>query len=379
MARKTFTFEGKRYDIVAKSDEELAVKIAMRKRDLKEGKETISNSMTVRSWFKTFMKSYKEGSLSPETYDDYFSRWNSKIDPYIGSMKIKDVRQIHCQNVINQMDGSSKTYIKKVANTMFQMFERAKSNKLILENPAADIEFPEAEDGTHRALTDFERDITIKVAEYHRGGLWVLTLLYCGLRPSEAARLDGRHLDFMNKRVIVEGAVKKKGNRLGKTKTESGNRILPMPSNLEQKFRDLKRKPLEPVFQNNNGGRLSKTNMRILWNNFKREMNIAAGCEVYRNQVLPPYRIADDLVPYCYRHTFCTDLEAAGVSINEASRLMGHKDIRVTSKIYTHYSQESFDRVALLMDNYQNTRNNPGNSNENVGVDVGVDSTRTEK
>lgn len=378
MVRKTFTYEGRRYDITARNDEELAVKIAMRKRDLKEGKETISNSMTARSWFKTFMKTYKEGSISPETYDDYWSRWNSRIDPYIGSMKIKDVRQIHCQNVVNQMDGCSKTYIKKVANTLHQMFERAKSNKLILENPAIDLELPEAEDGTHRAITDFERDITIKVAEYHRGGLWVLTLLYCGLRPSEAARLDGRHLDFECRRIIVEGAVKKKGNRLGKAKTESGNRIIPMPSVLEQKYKDLKRGPFEPVFQNEKG-RLSKTNMRILWNNFKREMNIIAGCEVYRNQVLPPYRIAADLVPYCYRHTFCTDLEAAGVSINEASRLMGHKDIKITSRIYTHYSQESFDRVAILMDNYQNARNNAENASEDVGVDVGVDPTGTEK
>jgi len=277
------------------------------------------------------------------------------------------------------MDGCSKTYIKKVANTLHQMFERAKSNKLILENPAIDLELPEAEDGTHRAITDFERDITIKVAEYHRGGLWVLTLLYCGLRPSEAARLDGRHLDFECRRIIVEGAVKKKGNRLGKAKTESGNRIIPMPSVLEQKYKDLKRGPFEPVFQNEKGGRLSKTNMRILWNNFKREMNIIAGCEVYRNQVLPPYRIAADLVPYCYRHTFCTDLEAAGVSINEASRLMGHKDIKITSRIYTHYSQESFDRVAILMDNYQNARNNAENASEDVGVDVGVDPTGTEK
>ncbi|MGI5927846.1 MAG: tyrosine-type recombinase/integrase [Thermacetogeniaceae bacterium] len=353
MLRKTFTYEGKRYDITAKTEEELAVKIAMRKRDLQEGKEIITRNMTVRAWFTTFMETYKKGSVSPETYDDYWNRWNSRIDSVIGSMKLKDVRQIHCQNVINQMEGHSKTYIKKVANTMHQIFERAKANKLILENPAINLEFPEAEDGTHRAITDYERAITLKVADYHRGGLWVLTLLYCGLRPSEAARLDGRHLDFENECIIIEGAVKKKGNRLGKTKTESGNRVVPMPSAIKQKFKDLNRGPYEPVFQNEKGGRLTKANMRTLWNNFKREMNIAAGCKVYRNQVLPPLKIADDLVPYCYRHTFCTDLEAAGVSINEAARLMGHKDIKITARIYTHYSQESFDRVARQINNYQ--------------------------
>ena len=82
-------------------------------------------------------------------------------------------------------------------------------------------------------------------------------------------------------------------------------------------------------------------------------MNIAMGCKVYRHQVLLPYRVAEDLVPYCYRHTFCTDLEAAGVSLNEAARLMGHKNVTVTSKIYTHESEASFERVSEQLNKYR--------------------------
>ena len=37
---------------------------------------------------------------------------------------------------------------------------------------------------------------------------------------------------------------------------------------------------------------------------------------------------------------------AAGVPINVARELMGHSDISITSKIYTHSSTESFDSAA---------------------------------
>ena len=86
----------------------------------------------------------------------------------------------------------------------------------------------------------------------------------------------------------------------------------------------------------------------------KREMNIAMGCKVYRNQVLKPHWVADDLVPYCLRHTYCTELQDAGVPINVAKELMGHTDISVTARIYTHQSEKSFNDARDKIDAYIN-------------------------
>ena len=46
------------------------------------------------------------------------------------------------------------------------------------------------------------------------------------------------------------------------------------------------------------------------------------------------HKIAPDLVLYCLRHTYGTDLQHAGVPINIIKYLMGHSDIAVTSNIY---------------------------------------------
>jgi site-specific recombinase XerD len=70
------------------------------------------------------------------------------------------------------------------------------------------------------------------------------------------------------------------------------------------------------------------------------------GATVFRSQITESV-VAEDLVPYCLRHTFCTDLQDAGVPINVAKYLMGHTDIAVTSKIYTHQTDGMTAEVAV--------------------------------
>lgn len=47
------------------------------------------------------------------------------------------------------------------------------------------------------------------------------------------------------------------------------------------------------------------------------------------------HKIADDLVLYCLRHTFCTDLQKAGVPLNIARIIMGMR-IFASQQAYTH-------------------------------------------
>ena len=67
-------------------------------------------------------------------------------------------------------------------------------------------------------------------------------------------------------------------------------------------------------------------------------MDLRMGAEVENGKIVR-HAIAPDLTPYCLRHTFCTDLQRAGVPINVAKELMGHASIAVTANIYTHRDQ----------------------------------------
>ncbi|RKJ71668.1 hypothetical protein D7X33_22130 [Butyricicoccus sp. 1XD8-22] len=51
-----------------------------------------------------------------------------------------------------------------------------------------------------------------------------------------------------------------------------------------------------------------------------------------------------------WAHTYCTDLEAAGVSINVAKYLMGHISITLTTKIYSHMREDILTEAAQKLD-----------------------------
>ena len=70
---------------------------------------------------------------------------------------------------------------------------------------------------------------------------------------------------------------------------------------------------------------------------------------MYRNQLIPPYPLADDFVPYDLRHTYCTDLQKKGIDIRTAQYLMGHSDISLTANIYTHADNSTILETAKLI------------------------------
>lgn len=342
--RKTFTFEGKRYDVTAPTEAELIAKIALKKRDLEEGRKRITKNTTVSDWFDQYLESYRRPSIGAVMYKDLLSQNRVWIKPNIGKMQLKDVKPIHCQAILNKMEGKSKTHINKIKQLLNNMFEIALDNGLVLNNPAKKLKMPKAEAGTHRPLTTTERKILLQVAESNSYGLWVKVMLYCGLRPGETPQILGKHIDIKGKRLFVDG-----------TKSKSAKRWVPIPSQIIRDMEIAKKSltPFDHLFVNRLGAPVNRTNRRRMWESLKRDMNIAMGCKVFRNEVLPPFWVAPDLVPYCLRHTYGTDLQAAGVPINVAKEFLGHSDISTTANIYTHSSETAFASAEAAINNYQ--------------------------
>ncbi len=358
MLRHSFRYEGKRYFIKASDPTDLAIKTALKKKALEEGTIVVTRNTTVSKWADEWLVTYKKGSVGESTYELYKTNLDKHIKPMIGTMKLKDVRPIHLQKLLNARIGHSRSHLVKIKQLLQQLFVRAKRNKLILDNPAEDLELPKASDGQRRSVTDKERQYILKVAETHKAGLWVKMMLYTGMRPGETATLQWKNVDLKKNVIKIDSARKAKTNEIGEPKSRAGFRKVPVPAILAEDLNKVKGLPFEYVFtQETTGKRHTKQSMYHLWKNFKREMNIAMGAKVYRNQVLKPYPVADDLIPYCLRHTYCTDLQAAGVPINVAKELMGHSSIEITSKIYTHYSDASFDNATDAINKFHAKKN----------------------
>ena len=68
-------------------------------------------------------------------------------------------------------------------------------------------------------------------------------------------------------------------------------------------------------------------------------LNIQSGGKD-RSRTRPKIQVAEIFTPYQLRHTYCSSLYDAGVDVKTAQKLMGHADIIVTMRIYTHLSKE---------------------------------------
>ncbi len=354
---KNITIEGKVYKIRADTKEELAVKEYKKRQEIENNVKKIEKNMLVRDWVEEWIATYKQPTVSPETLQSYQNVIHKHILPYLGNMQLKNVRSLHVQKVVNQMAGGSKKMIDRVAQLMWSIFDAAAANHLILENPAERIKKPKGTVTSRRAITDTEREYTLKLAQTHPAGMLVLLSLYCGLRPGESAALKWRQIDFTERTLHVEGTIKRCGG-VGAPKTATGVRTIPIPDVFVLDLIRYKQEspwPTEPfdyVLHNQSGERCSANVIKHMWQSFKNDLNILMGCQSIDGKAMPPYRVSDDLVLYCYRHTYCTDLQDAGVPINVARELMGHTDISITSKIYTHSTEYSLNAAKDKINHY---------------------------
>ena len=348
--RKTARYNGKKYSARGKTELEALQKLAEKLAAAKRGEEIINAGMTVDAWFKEWKATYKDPKgLTSKSLGMYEEKYRIYIKPAIGYMKLRDVRDIHLQQILNGQAGKSVSHVKKVRIVLQELFRRARQSRLIPYDPAELLELPQAKENHRRSITDEERKAILAVAETHRSGLWILTLLYTGMRPNETAALIWNDVDFDNNEIHVHAAKESGSNVIKGPKTAAGVRDIPIHSALLPRLLKAKGAPLSPVFPTGAGNFQNENSLRRLWTGFKRDLDIYMGAETKRNKIIK-HAVADDLVPYCLRHTFCSDLQKAGVPINVAKELMGPADIQTTANIYTHKDNETLHKSIALLD-----------------------------
>lgn len=336
MYRKTFTYEGKRYDIKATTQEELFEKMAEKKQALKTNtvKET---NMLVKDWLKFWVNTFKMPYVSERTQSMY-SYAIKCINEYIGYRQLKSITSSDIQNIMTRESqvGSSRSRIDKIYMTLKQAFERAEIDEKIKKTPVKGIRKPNVSDKPRRILTREERAALLRVAEYNDHGAWILTMLMMGLRPSETAMLQGFDVNHKRKELHVRG-----------TKSYSADRYIPIPSDLWEYFSQFHGD--EYIFTTTGGKSLTTKTIRRWWESYKHQIDIEMGATVYRNQIVESV-IDDGIVLYSLRHTFGTDCVTAGIDALTLAKLMGHADIRTTNKYYVHQSPEMRDNARIKLE-----------------------------
>lgn len=320
--QKKITINKTRKSFYAKTEEELEKKIS----------EYLGKTISVSEWTEIWLDNYTN-QLKESTKRRYIVSIKNDILPNIGSMILRDVKQIDIQQLINTI--SERISAKSVRNTYFvisRLFNDAEINGYIIKNPLIDIKLPRKSKKPINYLNESTLPLFLKKIEQHTTKNDLLNFLVnTGLRISEALGLTWEQVNLVNYSMIIDRQLYN-----GSVTTPKYNKIRKVI--LNDKAIDILNRNIseyEYVFCNPDGKPLTYSQV---FKYFKR---------ICREIQLPTLRIHD------LRHTFTVMSLKAGVDVKTLSTLLGHCSVKFTLDVYAHVTNDMFNssRKALNLIN----------------------------
>ena len=354
-----------RKTIYAKTLKELETRAAEYERQLHHGTLSSDEKMTFGELAAIWIRDYKP-SISVTTRAMYQSILDTHLLPDLTPYKLKDLKPHHLQAIINQLavDGMAESTLKKIKLTAEQILRVAMDNDVIYRNVFSAAKIPSKAPAKRRPLTEEEQRLVTSTYAGHRMGLPALLLLYCGLRRGELIALTWNDVNIKNKTVTVNKAVVFSSNQaiVQSPKTDSGMRTIPIPDTILDILRAARKAAQSAmVCPAADGAMMSQIAFKRAWESYSHYLNIQAGGRD-ASRTRPKLTVIDNLTPHMFRHTYATILYNAGVDVKSAQRFMGHADIKVTLKIYTHLSAQKEQEAVAALNRHLSSKESGKNS-----------------
>ncbi len=334
--------------------------LAARYEDMNEDHVAMQYSMTVDEWFEYWIKNFKK-DLSPNTIRNYRERYNNDCRQQIGKMLLADVKGVHCQKILNDIQSVyARGTVYQTYICLGTMFKCALKNELIEKHPldSVELKFKRLKRKQIRALTIEEQESFLEYAKKTRMSKQFRLLLNTGLRTGELIGLTWDNFDRKNRMLTVDKSLEYrhewKAWRAGPPKTLSGFRKIPLTEEaydiLMELYKGRKdRKEDESLsqvlkFVDSRSGIEREVCLRDLifinWRTGKPMKN-----STYDNDI---YKICDKagIKPFCMhvlRHTFATRCIERGVSPKSLQKILGHAQLSTTMDTYVHVTDESLE------------------------------------
>lgn len=244
-------------------------------------------------------------------------------DAWICDMPLSEVRPRTIQSFYTGLDVSAQT-LNAINKWMATFYKWVALNEYG-DNVVSAVSLPDKPDGSkHNGIVVWEPEeikSILTLSAHHRLHFMMVVMYYAGLRISECLGLqygDMRDGIIYIDRQYYQGEIS--------PPKHNSYRSLPMHPEIEKALsthrvlhlREMTRNRYKTdyVFTTKSGALLEYGNVRRSIMRF------------YKKNGIPEKKI------HAYRSTFCTELCRAGVQIEVASKLMGHKSIEVTAKHY---------------------------------------------
>lgn len=245
--------------------------------------------------------------------------------------------------------------IKQIATSIMKV---AVTSDLLAKNPFADVTIPVKKKTQRRALTQDEVMLITNTWKGHRVGPMAMIMLYAGLRRGEVQVLEWSDIDFDNKVIHITKACSSLKNVpiIKAPKSKAGIRDIPIPDLLMDCLTEIRR-PFGFICTSAGGKMLTESSFQVAWKSYQNYLNICAGGRNGAGPHVPRIQVIDNITAHMLRHTYATMLYDADVDVKSAQRFLGHADIEMTLKVYTHLTKYKEEKAIGALNAHLNTLN----------------------
>lgn len=312
---------------------------------LKEAEK--ENKTALHYTFSEFSKVWletKRDEVNDNTYKQTYLTNMKVLEAAFGDKLLESITQINLQKFFSAQSGISKSKMDKLYLIANAVFSTAFENDLIDKNPMTKVKKGQVSNPKElRTYTDQQYRFVIDFAKDHPYGLGVFIMLKTGLRRSELFALKWDSIDFGKKIMYIKNAaVKEFGSYvIDKTKTFSSMRQIPLD---DEFVNHLKNQTQHSEYIITLGSKLNQIADLDNWTKRRYNPFILDLSEFYiaekekanveNYDPLPKLRIHE------LRHTYGTLLYRSGTDVYTVSKILGHADVQITTKIYVHDTVE---------------------------------------
>ena len=307
-----------------------------------------ATDMLVDAWFDYWI-GIKKQTVRTNTVRNYSERYERNIKGVIGNKLLTDVKPIHCQKIFSDMaeEGYKTTTIYQTRIALFNMFELARENDVLVTNPckkSLKSDMGKPSDKKEALTIDAQKKFLDAVVGYSYENQYRF-VLQTGLRTGELIGLKWSDIDFENRTMKIERTMEyryKVGEwRVGPPKSKSGYRTIPLTDeairileNQRSKNKNLKLVPMEwkdIVFLCRKGTPVKNS-------------TYDTGLFKYCDRVgIPRFSM------HVLRHTFATRCIEGGMKPKTLQKILGHSNIGITMNLYVHITEDEKHREIDLV------------------------------
>lgn len=327
---------------------------------------------TVEKWLKFWYEHYSAGKTKTSTRVNDESIIDNHLAPYIGKIKLQELKGLQIQIMYNKMlengridgkGGLNPKTIKNIHAVLHRALEQAVKNELIIRNPLNSVDLPRMKKKEIEILTPEEQKRLQEVCTPENPwNMAVLLTLYSGMRMGEVLGLSWDCVDFERNKIKINKQVNRLKNyekdgknktRLAlrnETKTERSERSIMIAPAIMQKLQE--HKIAQDEYASRFGEEFNKYGLVFI--RFDGDL---VDPSTFRDQYLRLLKKAE-ITPkrfHALRHTFATRAIESNINVKVVSEILGHATIQITLDIYCHVSfDQQEEAMQKIVDKFYN-------------------------